>query len=428
MRAADQRAFRKAITTPHARWPATRWLTSAYSQLRHLLPQRGVDTLLTDELTREGESIDVYAHFGIDPQVLHTVLFNLIGLMDSARVTESDRATPDEPPHWRGFRDIWVPINPELHLAGRLGLAEDDGVPRVADCIVLIPGLLGDNSLWRTRDIAHALRDNGLHVLALELRGYGQTERRYSDASYCYGVQEVGDLLAVSEWLQAHSYVRETGLIGFSWGANEALLVAWEDGRADDDPFVAPLMQAQQRPRSGRRHYRAGVIAFSPVIGFEELVAKLEQQWSMLSDPVLNRMQAGVRARFARESGGPGTGDLGKLVDYEIKQAGFTYSNAIDDAFQYLRLVASPGQPPIRKLDRARIPVLIVQAANDPLGSAQRVADLFAATSNPNVAGIILPGGGHNGFVSYNRPFFYSLILHFFHAQQADGDVAISVP
>ena len=76
------------------------------------------------------------------------------------------------------------------------------------------------------------------------------------------------------------------------------------------------------------------------------------------------------------------------------------------------------------KLNAVRVPVLIVQAANDPLDSAQSVVDMMARLDNPNVAAVVLPGGGHNGFVAYARAYYYNLILHFFGAGEAQERTA----
>ena len=423
MQPSDYAAWLPAVSLADHRPTAIEWLQRTHQQLRHLLPRSGAGAMLTQDLSPPGRPADVFAHFGLKRGRLSSVLFNLVGLMNTAQVTQSDQSIDEPPPDWPGFRDVWIPINSELQLAGRLGLARIDGQPRLADCIVLIPGLLGDNGLWRTRDLAIALQDSGLHVLALELRGYGQTEERYPETNYSYGLLETGDLLAVAEWLQALNYVRDTGLIGFSWGGNQALLVAWEDAREVDDPSVAPHLRPYLRPPTGRPHYRAGVIAFSPVLAFEELLDKLARSWSMLADPVLNRMQAGLKARWARKSALKGNGDLRQLVTYEVGRAGVNYPSAIGDGFRYLRLLPYRGQPAGDKLKNARIPVLIVQGANDPLGSAQAVSDLCAELDNPNVAAIILPGGGHNGFAAYARSYYYNLILHFFNSRPTENAV-----
>jgi predicted alpha/beta-fold hydrolase len=82
------------------------------------------------------------------------------------------------------------------------------------------------------------------------------------------------------------------------------------------------------------------------------------------------------------------------------------------------------GKPAGDKLEDARVPVLIVYAANDPLSPAQYVSDLIAVTENPNVAAIMLPGGGHIGFAAYARRYYFSLIVNFFSV--VDGPRAAS--
>ena len=115
-------------------------------------------------------------------------------------------------PPWPEFEDVWIPVGESLELAGRLGYATDDaGQPISADCIVILPGLYGDNGVQRTKDLASALRRNGFHALALELRSCGQTERRYPLRTTAFGILETGDLLLVSEWVEALPRVERSG-------------------------------------------------------------------------------------------------------------------------------------------------------------------------------------------------------------------------
>jgi len=65
--------------------------------------------------------------------------------------------------------------------------------------------------------------------------------------------------------------------------------------------------------------------------------------------------------------------------------------------------------------------VLIIHAANDPLAEAQTLADLFAKIHKPNVAGIVLSGGGHVGFAPFARDYYYSMIVNFFDELPAAG-------
>ncbi|MBI5863845.1 MAG: hypothetical protein HZB38_04940 [Planctomycetes bacterium] len=209
------------------------WAVAAHHRLAPLYPNLPAAPLLTSDLNdAEGRPVDVFKHFGVDAERLHSFWYNTTGILCSAQVT-GQRFGHEAAP-WPGFEEVWIPINPDLQLSGRLGLAKRDGEPAYADCIVLLPGLFGDNSTIRSRDVALPLRDAGLHVLSVEQRGHGKTETRYPQTPYAFGTLEAGDLLAVSSWLAARAEVRDTGLIGFCWGANTALLTAWEDSR--DEP------------------------------------------------------------------------------------------------------------------------------------------------------------------------------------------------
>ena len=53
-----------------------------------------------------------------------------------------------------------------------------------------------------------------------------------------------------------------------------------------------------------------------------------------------------------------------------------------------------------RRMETVRNPVLVLSAANDPLGTAQDVAEFFSRANNPNIGVILLNGGGHMGFAA----------------------------
>ena len=66
------------------------------------------------------------------------------------------------------------------------------------------------------------------------------------------------------------------------------------------------------------------------------------------------------------------------------------------------------------RADNFRVPVLVLAAANDPLGTGQSVAELFGRTTNPNVGVILLKEGGHMGFTALSADYYYSLMVNFF--------------
>lgn len=396
--------------------PATTrdWLRAAHAQLADMIPDRPETALLTEELVAaDGRPIDVARHFGEPFEVQHTVIGNFYGLMHTAQASHTgDRALHDAIPPWPGFSDTLVRVSDGVTLFGRIGFAERDGRVIRSDCIVLLPGLLGDLRVDRTKQIAAALRANGLHVLAIEVRGSGE---RAAEQAYTFGVRETGDLLAVAEWLQAMPEVRRTGLIGFCWGANQALLAAWADGCGPSHAAISPRIAGELRPANPAvRHFEAGVIAFSPCLEFENIIERCDHEYATLENPVLASLQGGIRARKNTRAYPDRNGSLRTLIDYEFADWNQRVPGVVALGLDYLRFVDFRGKPAGDKLEAARIPTLIVHGRNDPLADAQEVADFIATVENPGVAAIVLPGGGHVGFAPFARAYFYSLILGFF--------------
>ena len=394
------------------------WLTAAHHQLADLLPRTDAAPLLTEQMvTADGTAIDVFAHFGIRRKSLRTIFGNLDGIRCTAQAAGSGYHIEEPAPPWPGFEDRWIPVRDDLSLSGRHGLARQaDGGTRQADCIVILPGLFGDNGIKRTRDLAIALREAGFHVLALEPRGHGQTERRFPNHAFTFGVFESDELLVVSDWLEALPPVRRTGLVGFCWTANIVLLTAWFDGGAAADPIITDALRPLLAAPSVNRRYKAGIIAFSPVVRWETLVEDLEQPRSHLGDPVYAALQDIVISRKRRKNRPETSGSLRRLIEQEYERTGFDFPGGTRDGYQALRWLEHRGKPAGDKLESVRTPVLIVHGANDPLAPAQDVADLIATIDNPRVAATILPGGGHVGFAAYAREYYFSLIVSFFDA------------
>jgi pimeloyl-ACP methyl ester carboxylesterase len=108
------------------------------------------------------------------------------------------------------------------------------------------------------------------------------------------------------------------------------------------------------------------------------------------------------------------SGSLRDLIEYEYLRCGVTLPGGTMEGYRFLRLAPYPGRALTPKLAHARMPVMIVHAANDPLAPAQDVVDLLAEEQNPRAAGIILPNGGHVGFANYAPKYTYSLVASFF--------------
>lgn len=394
------------------------WLRAAHAKLAPRLPRSGQPALLTEQLEDDrGRPVDVLAHFGENPQTLTSIFGNMSGLTHTAQATGAeDRGA--KLPHWPGFEDIWLPTGGDCEYAARVGWARKDGQVCQADCVIVLPGLFGDNWVQRTRDVAAALRESGIHAVALELRGFGRTRLRYPDLSYGYSVLETSDLLHVAAWLQQQPHVRRTGLVGFCWSAHQALIAAWEAGRAADDPDVSPRLRTLLRARPPGPLLTAGVLAFSPVLRFEQVIERCEHDWSLFDDPVIASLQDTIHSRMLVLGAPHPSGKLREAIQEEFRRGPLSYATAYEECLNYLRLLPHGAMPVGKKLESAPIRALIVQGADDPLTSAQYVADLVSGVDNRRVAAIVLPGGGHVGFAPYARDYFYGLLLSYFRQSQ----------
>jgi predicted alpha/beta-fold hydrolase len=396
------------------------WLEVTHDALKGLLPTGGTHALLTADLIDDrGRAVDVCQRFGLNPAGLGSLRTNWRGLAHTAQASSAGREGEAASDSWPGFDDIWVPGHDGLPLAGRFGASTDDSGIRNADAIVILPGLLGDNRVMRTRDLAAGLQRWGFHVLALEPRGHGATDQRTPQAAYTFSSLETLDLLAVSRWLRGQPHVQRTGLIGFCWGANHALCAAWYDGCRGEHCSIHPRLAALLDPTPSDRHFDAGVMAFSPVLRFEDLLDKLDTKRSLIREPALAGLQATIRERMTRKGYPDPSGSLRHLIACELQRSRLANPDVEPDAYRFVRMLPYRDQSDGEKLQSARVPVLIIHAANDPLADAQAVADLFEKISNPSVAGIVLAGGGHVGFAPYARDYYYSLVANFFSSDSA---------
>lgn len=399
------------------------WLREAHQQCKHLLPPGKDSAILTEDLLNaDGKPIDVLGRYGYRFEQMDSLIHNFDGMSNSAQATGDNFVEGHSTPPWPGFEQVWIPINDQLSLSGRLGFAKKDGAIIDSNCVVILPGIFGHNDISRTRDLAAGLVASGIHALALEMRGSGDTENRYPDVYYTFGALESGDLQVVSEWLQTNPHVKRIGLVGFCWGANQALTTAWFDSRLENDPSISAKMAPHLRPVSDKQHFEAGVMVFSPVLRFEEVIESLKKPQDMLVHPVLCSLQGTVENRFRQKhhetthvfKPGDSPRSLRELIDCEFARSELNYPEAPDDTMDFFRMLPFHDLPDNGKLTRTPVPLIIVHAADDPLANANDVAELIKRTPNPNVAAIVLPGGGHVGFAPFARKYFYSLIVNFF--------------
>ncbi|MCY2925096.1 MAG: hypothetical protein NT031_06585, partial [Planctomycetota bacterium] len=153
-------------------------------------------------------------------------------------------------------------------------------------------------------------------------------------------------------------------------------------------PRLGKLLNPAPR---GPKRYQAGVIAISPLPRYEELLDVMETEQSVWMHPVVAGLQATIRDRMAARGYPNPCGNVRELLKNSIT----AYPNAHLDGLEFMRIMPFKGAPTFDRMNGIRVPLLIVHAADDMVAPAQDLADLMATTANPNVAAILLPGGGH---------------------------------
>ena len=127
------------------------------------------------------------------------------------------------------FQRTWITMPDGTRLCAWLGAQ-----PRRAPALVIVPGLFTskDNHVVRRRAL-RVYREWGYHVLALDMRGNGQSDRRPTTA----GWKEAEDLLAVVRHLRATVPVEGVALYGESLAGTAACVAARMAGERGE-PFA----------------------------------------------------------------------------------------------------------------------------------------------------------------------------------------------
>jgi pimeloyl-ACP methyl ester carboxylesterase len=421
--------------------PAREWLETVHARTADLLPEADRGVLTTAALP--DDPAEVFRRFAVNPAKLGSILGNFGGLMHTAQVakgdTEGDKVFGPEPRAWPGFDSVWVPVEwtdgrrpdpvapgprpPDgsrrrnVRLFGRLGVHRDAaGRPVPADAVVIAVGFLGNLHGYRYRDLSTALFERGYHVLCVEVRGHGQTGKVEPDVPMTFGLLEASDLIRCSAWLREECAARRVGLIGFSWGALEALLAAWLDGvrvrppGAETDPVWRRVPQPTDRPA-----FDAGVISMSPILDLRLMADSFEIHHNLLSDPVRAYVQQALMEYQRVRGAGDVDHRVWSFVRFEAGRSVLAgeYGGVAPLERAGLDFLTLRGATGAAKMDAARVPVLIVHGGNDPLSPADLIAELGRRTANPNVATLLLPGSGHGGLPAVSAPYYYSLVLNF---------------
>ena len=212
---------------------ARQWAGHIHALLAETLPRSSRKALTSDDLRQaDGKITDVYNHFGLNANRIDSLLGNLDGVLTTSKSVAVEEAAPDE--SWStGYESVEMPIGDGMTLSAHWRPATG---PDLGESYVLIThGLLGKQAGVDQLNISQALRTFGHHVVALDMRGHGQTMVRHPQAPITFGIDEGRDLIAVAHWLQDVRRARRVGLLCFSLTGFEGIMAAW----IDSDPNVS---------------------------------------------------------------------------------------------------------------------------------------------------------------------------------------------
>ncbi len=290
------------------------------------------------------------------------------------RVASKVRHYPDP------FEKRTIRMPDGTRLAAWLGTHDE---PRPA--LIIIPGLFTskDNAAVKKRAL-RVFHDWGWHVLTLDLRGNGESDRVPSTA----GWKEAEDLIHVADWLREDDRVDGVGVYGESLAATAALLAA---ARAGD----------QDRPFADR-----GVLVVS---GFADVPETIRLYTHPPEDNPELRQVVNFFTFLLRASG-----QDAKTFE-EFHQAGSRHYGV--DPNQ-----AARDSSPIDAVARLRDPVLVLHSQDDALVPVAQVERLAARAEKIDRLGVwILPWGHHVLYEMASPDWYWRVLRTFYQASQTNN-------
>lgn len=251
--------------------------------------------------------------------------------------------------------------------------------------IIIAHGLFSSKNMHTIRAIGlRAYYDWGFHVLALDLRNFGDSSR-FSDAPTSWGYRESDDILAVADYLESMDRVSTVGLYGANMGAASALLAA---GRSRLD-----------------RSLSGGVVAIN---GYADAAREVEHI-STLSSPTAEEfitwLTFSILLFLKTTLGGPRP--LVDLREYTRQVSSQYYEVGEDELYR--------KASPVKAMMEIEVPCLVIHSRDDRVVPVLEEEELEAAAKdNPMVGFIVTPAGGPGLYQVISRKWFYKTLKTFF--------------
>lgn len=283
-------------------------------------------------------------------------------------------------PYPRGWKKVEFTSRDGTPLAGMLAL-HGDGRPRPG--IVFCHGIFGSKNQNYIRGVAiKAFRDWGYNVLAMDLRGHGESQR-LSDAFLTGGWKEAEDIIGAARHLASYSRVTTVGVSGYSLGATSAMIAAALDGG---------------------EHITGGVLAWNGFADQERMISyvdRLPLPWQpfFLIWPVFK----GCTVLKARGLG----------ADFRTFRQAFAY--ACEHRYRLSEEEIYRRSSPKNHVAAIEVPTLHVHAADDPvIPLLEAEENRETAAGNPRFQVWVLERGGHCAFSMVDKGWYHRVLQDFF--------------
>lgn len=260
--------------------------------------------------------------------------------------------------------------------------------PHPGPALVICHGLLTTKNFDYIRRIARkAYGEWGFHVIAVDLRGWGQSTWT-CDAPSSAGYMEGQDIVQIARDLQRDERVTSVGVLGYSLGGCTALNAARFASQSDDTPIDGGVM-AVSAPTDVDR-------ATAHISGRPGLLHPFLGMWLIYRAA----LRSGVRQLGLDAS----LNDFRKLIEgYSAPYYGVTMDEYHERASAQ------------RFADDITVPTLQLHAADDfivPVEHAYGMRD--AAASNENVEVWVVDRGNHCAFPAVDERWFTSVLRRWF--------------
>ena len=286
---------------------------------------------------------------------------------------------------WRAypkdFKKVRFPSLDGIELVGWFGRSTFPG-PRPG--LILLPGLFTskDNNRIRARSL-RILREWGFHILTLDLRGIGESQRVRSTP----GSKEADDIVAAIRWFENEAKPAPLHLYAESLAASAALVAVGREGKA------------------GRELCSGRVLSVSPYADPRPILERFSGRidWSDFS-------LAGPKALFKVILRMTGTGES-EFDDY-VANAANDYNIPLDDLLR--------ESTALEYIEHVRTPTAIIHSHDDAMVPVEHATSLVdRSNGNHAVRTVILPWGNHCLYEMAEPDWYWKALTVFFGAERS---------